>query len=244
MKDLPLVITACVFSRPDVYYKTLESYKTVRGIRSVLYLPVFEAGYNPECLHILEEAMDSNVGWLVAEPIFNDHKLGVDHNTWHAVGLGFEYAETIIHAEDDILWCPDTLEFFQWGLKNYKNDKTVFTIGGHNSDGRSGFRVPESQYYSVYREPWFTPWGWATWEDRYEQILATEPLANQQGWDFTMNHVVRNNRYVIRPRYSRTKHIGIRGVHVDGSEWAIDEAGDRDWAGKIPISSSPFYEET
>jgi hypothetical protein len=242
MKDTPLVITACVFSRPDVYSQTLESYKTVRGMRDILYMPIFEFGYDPKCLEVLEKAMCSNTGWLVAEPIFNDRRLGVDHNTWNALRLGFEVAETVIHAEDDILWAPDALEFFQWGLNNYKKDRSVFSIGAHNGDGRGGEKVSESLYYSVLREQWFTPWGWATWEDRAGDILSTNPLANQAGWDHTMNHVVRNGRSLVRPHYSRTKHIGITGVHVNGEAWAHDEAGNRDWAGLNPIPANPFYE--
>lgn len=231
-----VIMTACVFSRPEIYAQVLASYRDVPGIRDILYVPVFEYGYNPACLEALEKAE-----WLSAAPVFNKKRLGVDYNTWEALRIGFSEprVDAVIHAEDDLLWTKDTLAFLLWGLKEYQQDSSIFSIGAHCSEGRGLVRVPRDQYYTTFREDWFTPWGWATWRDRSFDIFAKNPLDNPAGWDHTMNHVVRKGRGLIRPHYSRIKHIGTYGVHVNGEEWAHEESGDRDWAGKdrIPVAN-------
>ena len=228
---MKIAITACIYNRPYEYGQVLNSYREVRGFSSVPYIPVFDKGYHHLCKIIMEERR-----YVKAAPIYNENNIGINHNTWKAINAGFKdpSIDAIIHAEDDLMWSSDTLEYFIWALNEFKNDADVFTIGAHNANGREN-DVPRREHHLIYKLQKFTPWVWATWRDRYQDSIARcHPLADPSGWDFTMNNVCRGDRVEVRPAYSRTKHIGVNGVHVKkNQDWVKAEASEkRDWAGK------------
>ena len=73
----------------------------------------------------------------------------------------------------------------------------------------------------VSRRCWFTPWGWATWVDRWKEMKDEWDLSGAMGsWDTKINHVVRKVRYELIPMVSRIQNIGGEmGTHVPNNEW-------------------------
>jgi len=66
----------------------------------------------------------------------------------------------------------------------------------------------------------FTPWGWATWRDRWQQLTAGWSRDEAISWDVVINHALRAGRYEAFPTVSRIQNIGAEnGVHVPSAEW-------------------------
>jgi hypothetical protein len=78
-----------------------------------------------------------------------------------------------------------------------------------------------SMIENVSRRCWFTPWGWATWKDRFEEMESVWDFQGKNGsWDTTINHTVRKDRWELFPTVSRIQNIGGEmGTHVPNNEW-------------------------
>ena len=148
---------------------------------------------------------------------FQAVRVGCNVNTLEALSVGFANHERVIALEDDTVPGRDFLEFCNWGLDAYENDKSVFSICGYQ-------RTPPSETYAtgvVFREQWFTPWGWATWRDRWESIRDKWPLDDAQvSWDTVIDHDTRGRRSEVRPVVARIQNVGaVDGAHVPSAEW-------------------------
>lgn len=145
--------------------------------------------------------------------------LGCNANTFRALRDGFTTYDSVIALEDDTVLAPDALEYFLWGLAQYKNDSSVFSISGYH---RTTERDDE-KLYGASRRQWFTPWGWATWADRFADIensLAVKSVPPGQSWDVYVNQNARSDRYEVYPALSRVQNIGATdGQHVPSPEW-------------------------
>lgn len=74
-----------------------------------------------------------------------------------------------ILTEDDNEFAPNFLEYINWGLKTYKNDKGILAICGFK-------RVDvNSLQNNVYKYPQFNAWGYGMWYDRRDKLTQ---LAN------------------------------------------------------------------
>ena len=67
------------------------------------------------------------------EPIVHTKRLGCGANTLFALDRGFEFAEYVIHLEDDTVPAVHALGFFEYCRKEYENDRTAFTVAGYPS---------------------------------------------------------------------------------------------------------------
>ena len=75
-----------------------------------------------------------------------------------------EYAlknyDRFIFSEDDNEFSPNFLDYTNWGLETFKDDKSVLAICGFK-------RVAITNYQNnVYRYPRFNAWGFGIWDDR------------------------------------------------------------------------------
>tara|TARA_X000000368_G_scaffold419078_1_gene422145 strand:- start:15232 stop:16245 length:1014 start_codon:yes stop_codon:yes gene_type:complete len=150
------------------------------------------SAYEPKRLYVsIDGPRDSNFD--VDEKNLNDvKKLIEDKITWecetftnysnknHGPGKGprksidwfFENEEAGIILEDDCIPCDSFFEYCSHLLDEYKNEKSVFLISGDNG----GPLLEQSEFdcsYDFVSLPLI--WGWATWQDRWEQYtLETE----------------------------------------------------------------------
>lgn len=72
--------------------------------------------------------------------------------------------DTFILTEDDNVFSPNFLEYMNWGLNEFKNDKSVLAICGFKRVNTSFLKN------NVYKYPQFVAWGYGMWFDRREKL--------------------------------------------------------------------------
>jgi hypothetical protein len=75
----------------------------------------------------------------------------------------------VIVMEDDLITSPAFLTFMNQSLDYYSNRKSVFSIGGYNMPSKM-MQIPVDYDYDVYVCLRNESWGWATWQDRWNQV--------------------------------------------------------------------------
>lgn len=71
-----------------------------------------------------------------------------------------------IIVEDDLLTAPNFLDYMNQCLRQYADNKRVYSIAGYTFP----FARPADYPYDAYFLPRHSPWGWATWADRWQSI--------------------------------------------------------------------------
>jgi hypothetical protein len=157
------------------------------------------------------------------EVVVNNRRYGCNTNIYLCLAIGFSKNDYHIHFEDDTIPGKDCLLYFEWARELYKNNKDILTISGYvNSNNQTEHFYPLNEDLDcVFKRKWFTPWGWATWKDRFKEMEDVWDFQGKNGsWDYTINHIVRRDRYEISPAVSRIQNIGGEmGTHVPNSEW-------------------------
>lgn len=129
-----------------------------------------------------------------------------------------------VHLEDDTLPAADFLWFMEWASERFKDDLGVLTACGYargygDSDAAIGRR-------------WFTPWGWGTWRDRWEEIRQRLNLASPVTWDVQTNQV-RGDRVEVAPLLGRVQNIGEHGGKHNSPEQWFSEQFNPVWRGSV-----------
>jgi hypothetical protein len=159
-------------------------------------------------------------------------QVGCNVNTYSALAHGFDHHTRVIALEDDTVPGRDFLQFCDWGLSKYQNDKAVFSVCGY----QRGLLEETGYRNAVIREQWFTPWGWATWKDRWDSMRDSWPADDKQiSWDTVIDKLTRRDRYEVRPLLARIQNIGAEGgAHVPGAAWHAEHHLNRHWIESVP----------
>lgn len=178
--------------------------------------------------------------------IVNDRRFGCNTNIYQCLAIGFTQSDYHIHFEDDTIPGRDCLKYFEWAKDKYKDDKEIFTVSGYvNSDNEMECYFPKNSNTSnVSRRCWFTPWGWATWKDRFDEMEKVWDFQGRNGsWDVTINGTARNGRWELIPTVARTQNIGAEmGTHVPSAEWHKVNHMNSWWIESIQIYEEEFIE--
>ena len=96
----------------------------------------------------------------------------------------------------------------------------------------------------VSQRNWFTPWGWATWKDRFEEMKSLWDFTGKNGsWDATINYAARKNRNEIFPHVARCQNIGAElATHVPSPEWHKEHHYNEHWIEKLSKYTQEFIE--
>lgn len=224
------VIVMPLWKRDQYTKSVLEGLRSCAGSFEYKILIHLEPGY-PKVLDIIQEFEDLDIDITI-----NQRVLGATLNTYNCMEHGFSLSDYVLFFEDDDMPCKDCLRFFEWARDKYENDVDILSITSYNRT----WPTPD-EYYKVYRKQWFTPWGWATWKDRWDEIKTK--WNNNMGWDTIINHHVRGNRYEIKPRLARTQNIGAENsVHVPNAQWHREHHYNECWAGVVDLKGGDFVE--
>lgn len=164
--------------------------------------------------------------------VINDHRLGVLRNPYAALTQAFDGGnDFVVLAEDDVIVADDTLEYFEWAMEKYKEDKSVLAVLAFSRVVDSTGRQSRS---SVSRTKVFCPLIWGTWVDRWEETIkpnwdldySTGTESQGAGWDWNMMRVaVANDQDFLYPQASRSTHIGrFQGVHTSEASFPESQA--------------------
>lgn len=214
LQSKTVTVTTC--NRPAYARRTLESLRRCHGVAEYAVTVVVDLGCEETAAIASEYA---SVGWTI---VFPSEKLGCNGAIRAAVDIGFSANDYHIHLEDDTLPSRDCLSWFEW-CRQFGNNDRVFSVTAYNTANglRDGAAVRK----------WFTPWGWATWADRWAEMRAAWPAGGDVTWDVIQNTQTRRDRYEIHPALSRTQNIGRdNGAHNTPEIWEREQYNEH-WAG-------------
>jgi hypothetical protein len=223
LSDTAILVSACW--RPYYLKQVLDAWAGVRGISEIRRFDV-ALGNSPrwdEALKVIEDFSEKVTIPVNIQP--DSGQLG----PWRAIGnalttiyrdkeVGFS-----IYGDEDTLVCDDFLEYIKWGREQFDQNPQVLVLLGHSKcgsgwDGPDVKDDPEADPSMVRLIPYFSPWGWATWRDRWENVVRPtwdwDASTNTRGVDggFDWNLAVRiipQGRFLATvPDVSRTQHIG------------------------------------
>lgn len=152
---------------------------------------------------------------------FNKEKLGVLRNPWHLFDHCFriEGANFVILGEDDFLVSPDVLNFLLGMSRSSERSLSTMAICA-KWVGKKADKNPSTWH----RTTEFTGNIWGTWKTIWHDHLrdtwdfdysSGKADGTPSGWDWNiqLRVIPNNNLHCIVPTASRSKHIGVTGVH-------------------------------
>jgi len=222
-------ITVSGYNRPAYLGQTLAALARCNGVEQCRVVVLLDP-----CDETQEQIdLAQRYGFAVAaytEP------MGCNGAIYHAFDYGFNQigSEFHVHFEDDTVPTRDCLRWFAWARDAYRDDPAVMNVSGYQ-------RASNGCVSEAGLRRWFTPWGWATWRDRWRGISAGWSRQPQISWDAVVNHALRAGRYEAFPTVSRIQNIGAeRGTHVPSAEWHaanhhVPQTAD-DLGGELPLA--------
>jgi hypothetical protein len=154
----------------------------------------------------------------------NNERFGCNKNIFQCWEIGFKNNDFHIHLEDDTVPGKDFLLLCNWGREVFKDHNDVFSISGYvNCNNPIEQFFPKSNLTQcVTSRKWFTPWGWATWSNRWDCIKnnLVPYLDNKHvSWDLVLHKSLKNTIEIF-PLIARIQNIGAEnGSFCQSAEW-------------------------
>jgi hypothetical protein len=224
------VIVMTMYKRFDYTHRVLEAISKCVGVEKYrIFLHC-----DPGCGEV--ESLIRGFPLPGKEVVIHPERVGCTANTFSALFHGFQASDYVIALEDDVVPAPDALQFFEHCRDAYRDDKAIFTACAYTRR-----HAQPSEYYSLTRFQWFTPWGWATWKDRWDATISAWNFTNAPSWDITFNKI-RGDRYEVTPVLARTQNIGEQNGTYCSPEHHRDHQFNRYWAGAVTLPGGQFTE--
>ena len=246
LESAAVVVTA--FRRPWYLEQTLGSWCKARGLDDVHSFTV-ALGWHPDTWKAQLRVVE---GFRQATGLGSRMRVKVDSdaarksNGMHrAIGeaanavLEDPAVEFVVFGEEDVIVSDDVLEYMMWARRELAADGRVLLACGH-SVGAAGWDRHEpaddgdADQEAVRLLPYFNPWVWGTWRDRWETTLepgwdwdcSKGPHPDQMGYDWGIHHTVRREDYLCAvPDASRSQTIGENGGWASSAQtWAFSQA--------------------
>lgn len=217
-----LTVSAC--RRPLYTGLVLSSLAQCDGIDDYwVHIVVDSAMGTPEgdaVARVVEPFLDGG-GWSVS----HTPRAGCNQTVCGCVDTGFSVGGDFhIHVEDDTLLHKDFLRFMEWAALKFSDDQNVLSVSGYNTGlGRAHF---------AHAWPWFTPWGWGTWRNRWDEMRTKISVGSSPSWDCQMD-THRGARMEVVPALGLVQNIGENlGTHNHPEQWSRDQFNPV-WAGSV-----------
>lgn len=231
-------ISISLYNRPIYTKKLFDALNYCFGIDDYKIIICCEPGFK----EVEEQARQFRP--LQTNIVVNPRKLGCNTNIFQCLAMGFDINDYHIHLEDDTIPGKDCLKYFEWAKDKYIDDENIFNISGYvNSNNKTEHYYPKNcNIKNTSKRNWFTPWGWATWIDRFKDMQRCWDFQGKNGsWDATVNHVARKNKNEVFPTVSRIQNIGgDLATHVPNPEWHILNHYNDYWIETIKEYSERF----
>jgi hypothetical protein len=128
----------------------------------------------------------------------------------------------LIFGEEDVQVSSDILAYMRWAADRFQNDPEVLTVVAHNQGGQGwDEQVPRhdggADQEKVWLLPYFNPWGWGVWRDRWEKILEPEwdwecdsggVMDSGYDWNLQKRILPRHGMVCAVPDAARSQNIG------------------------------------
>jgi tetratricopeptide (TPR) repeat protein len=212
------------YNRPHYIRQVFNALRECDNLEFFMLVTCEEPAF-PEVAREIE-----TVDFMPVERHLHHTRWGCSRNVCSAINYAFQHGQVAIILEDDIVPAKDFLNYMLWGLDTFQGDPRVIAIGGYQM-----LKVPpDPALVNVAQKiTWLTPWGWATWKDRWERFYQTRLyLAPNPTWDAYFNDFMFGRDGIeIVPSIGRTQNIGEQGVNVPSAEWQRENQQTPYWHG-------------
>jgi hypothetical protein len=160
-------ITLFVYNRPGHLQKTIDALsRNHLAKESELFVFGERNSVFDRKMEKVREIVKNIVGFKKIEFIEREEHYGLDPAIINGVTDVLEKYGKIIVLEDDIITSHAFLKFMNDALEFYEHEPRVFEISGYNYPM---MKIPKNYPYNIYFSPRNGSWGWATWQNRWEQ---------------------------------------------------------------------------
>lgn len=202
------------YNRADYLRQVLAALKECDNLDKFVVVTSEEPGC-PEVSAVLDA-----VDFVPIQRHTHPVRWGLSRNVTSAINLAFDLNDVAVILEDDIVPAKDFLNYVLWGLERFRDDPRVISICGYR---RLKTAPDPAEVTHATMRHWFTPWGWATWKDRWQHFYReVYQETDNPSWDnqFCHGYVLKDERHVeIVPMIGRTQNIGEIGTWVPSPEW-------------------------
>lgn len=161
--EVPILIIA--WRRPDHLSKVIDAIRVVKPKQ--LFIAIDgprkeeEFAFEREQIEKSKQVVEQEINWnCTVTKLYRDVNLGCAKGVSTAITWFFEQVDQGIIIEDDIIITKAGLEFFEWGLHRFKENKKVWMLSAWN---------PYKTYNISIIQNYFYCWGWATWKRTWQQ---------------------------------------------------------------------------
>ncbi|GAB3493675.1 glycosyltransferase [Spirosoma knui] len=165
--NAPVILFA--FKRPNELKATLDALRANHlAPESDLYVFV-DAPKRPEDAPKVAEVhklLDDFSGFRTIHRTYAKSNIGCADSIIRGISSVLEQHPAAIIVEDDLITAPNFLDYMNQCLRTYASNQKVYSIAGYTFP----FERPAGYTYDAYFVPRHSPWGWATWADRWQAI--------------------------------------------------------------------------
>ena len=165
--NAPVLLFA--YTRPAELNATLQALrKNHLASQSDLYVFI-DAPKRPEDepkVAQVRQLIDDFTGFRTIHRDYAETNIGCANSIIRGVSQVLANHPSAIIVEDDIVTAPNFLDFMNQGLTQYANNRRVYSVAGYTLP----FHRPTSYQSDAYLIPRHSPWGWATWSDRWQSV--------------------------------------------------------------------------
>ena len=144
-----------------------------------------------------------------------------------------------ILGEEDVMVSADVLRYMAWAAERFAGDAEVLAVLAHSRcgqgwDGPEVTDDPDADPAVARLAPYFNPWCWGVWRDRWEKILEPEwdwrcdlggPATSGYDWTIQTQVIPRHGMVCVVPDASRSQNIGqFEGWATNPQSWAYSQA--------------------
>eukprot|EP00736_Rhodelphis_marinus_P008798 Rmarinus@m.24180 len=221
MADLSsFAVLLMTYNRPKYLRECLSSLMALAGISSTEVL-VSQDGSDPAVLDVVREyeGKHTNIrSWQ--HPRDSSLRMpGPYYIAQHykfALGRAFEEsdADYVIIVEDDMVFSPDFLSFFQQTAHMLHVDPTIWCVSSWNDNGFSHLDLDETR---LFRNSYFPGLGWMIHRSLWGELAPNWP---DEHWDHWMRlPTTSKDRECVVPQVSRNYNIGVEGINMHSQDY-------------------------
>ncbi len=165
--NAPIILFA--YKRPLELKATLQALQAnYLASESDLYIFV-DAARRPEDepkVAEVRQLLDTVTGFRSIHRDYAKANIGCADSVIRGISIVLAKHPSAIIVEDDLVTTPNFLDFLNQGLVHYAESRRVYSIAGYTFP----FPRPADYTSDAYLIPRHSPWGWATWADRWQSI--------------------------------------------------------------------------
>lgn len=162
---MKIAVALLLYQRPEHSVRVIESLVQ----NGVEHCYAFMDGSDSEEVAIKQDVMAEYIAQhngISMDLIRSPERKGLAKSVTNAVSTVLEENEAVVLLEDDCVLQPMSMRFFSEGLQQLHGDRSVRSLCGYLYPVQSLAWNGNPELIKLKR---FSPWGWATWKDRWQE---------------------------------------------------------------------------